>query len=144
MKIRDFAENTFIPDVLHYLGTKHPIYRKYSVYQVELHGFDYDSGTLKGLITNEEQYDLWKLESIFTLPSAHFPKLLGKRLVGSAIRICKAIGKPEHADVFNQIVEGCFTPHEHQDPKDSARSFFRLRVEPSTGGIQCSCCPITE
>ncbi len=140
MKIRDFADNTFIPDVLHYLGTKDPVYRKYSVYQVELHGYEYKYGKLKGLITNEERYDLFQLEDIFELPYAEFTKIEGKRLVGSAIRICKAIGKPEHADVFKQIIEGCFNPDEYQDPKDRTRFYFDLHVEPSTGGIQCNCC----
>jgi hypothetical protein len=144
LKIRDFAQKTFIPDVLYYLGTKHPVYRKYSVYQVEREGFEYDGALLRGLITNEERYDLWLLEEILALPCGDFLKIEGKRLVGSAIRICKAIGKPEHADVFNQIVEGCFTPHEHQDPKDSSRFLFGLHVKPSTGGIQCNCCKIKE
>jgi hypothetical protein len=141
MIIREFAENTFIPDVLHYLAAKDPFFRKYSVYQVELDGFEYDGALLRGLVTNEDRYDLWKLESIFRLPWSKFPKIEGKRLVGSAIRISKTIGKPEHADTFHQIVEGCFAPHEHQDPKDSARDLFGLHVEPSTGGIQCNCCP---
>jgi len=144
MKIKDFAENTLIPDVLHYLGTKHPVYRKYSVYQVELHGFEYGSGELRGFITNEERYDLWTLQGILELPFPQCSKLRGKRIVGSAIRMCKAIGKPEHAHTLNQIVEGCFTPHEDQDPKDTARAFFSLHVEPSTGGIQCNCCQNVE
>jgi len=143
LKIRDFAEKTFIPDVLQYLGTKHPIFRKYSVNQVELQGFEYDSALLRGHITNEERYDLWQLEEILVLPCDLFI-IDGKRLVGSAIRICKAIGKPEHADTFHQIVKGCFAPHEHQDPKDRDRTFFGLHVEPSTGGIQCNCCKDEE
>jgi hypothetical protein len=122
---------------LHYLGTKNPVYRKYAVYQVELHGFEYKCDNLKGLITNEERYDLSELESIFELPWHEFNKIDGKRLVGCIIRICKTINKPEHADVFNQIVEGCFTLYKHQDP---SRFFFDLYVEPSTGGIQCNCC----
>ncbi len=145
MELRDFAEKTFIPDVLHYLGTKNPVYRKYSVYQVELHCYEYHCDNLEGLITNEERYDLWKLEKILTWPWDPLIKIEGKRLVGSAIRICKAIDKPEHGNVFNQIVEGCFTPHEHQDPKDSfVRKYFGFHVEPSTGGIQCNCCLIKE
>jgi len=142
LKIRDFAEETFIPDVLDYLGTKHPIFKKYSVHQVELQGFEYDGALLRRHITNEERYDLWRLQSILTLPwEGSLFKINGKRLVGSAIRISKAIGKPEHADAFNQIVKGCFIPHEHQDPKDSIRFLFDLHVEPSTGEIQCNCCP---
>jgi hypothetical protein len=126
-----------------HLAGKHPIFRKYSVNQVELQGFEYDSALLRGHITNEERYDLWQLEEILVLPCDLFI-IDGKRLVGSAIRICKAIGKPEHADTFHQIVEGCFAPHEHQDPKDSARDLFGLHVEPSTGGIQCNCCKDEE
>jgi len=144
MKIRDFAVNTFIPDVLHYLGTKHPKFCKYSVDQVELNGFEFKSGMLRGFITNEERYDLEKLEFIFDLPYEEFSKIEGKRLVGSAIRICKAINKLEHAHTFNQIVEGCFTPDPHQDPKDSRRILFGLHVEPSKGGIQCNCCENSE
>ena len=140
LKIRDFSEKTFIPDVLDYLGTKHPIFKKYSAYQVEVHGFEYEFGMLKGFITNEERYDLSELERLLTLPCDEFPKIAGKRLLGSAIRICKTIGKPQHADALSQIVKGYFIPHTHQDPKDSIRSLFDLHVEPSTGGIQCNCC----
>jgi len=144
LKIRNFAEKTFIPDVLDYLGTKHPIFQKYSAYQIELQGFEYDGALLRGRITNEERYDLWRLESILTLPWGSLFKIKGRRLVGSAIRISKAISKPEHANTFHQIVEGHFIPHEHQDCKDSARSLFDLYVEPSTGGIQCNCCKDVE
>ena len=140
MKIRDFAENTLVPDVLHYLGTKHTDFRKYSAYQVELHGFEYVSGMLRGFISNEERYDLWRMEEILELPMIGYTKLRAKIIVGSAIRMCKAIDKLEHAHTLNQIVEGCFTPHEHQDLKDTARHTFGLHVEPSTGEIQCNCC----
>ena len=139
-KIRDFSENTFIPDILHYLGTKDPVYYKYPVQLVEIRGFEYEYGILKGCISKEERYDLWKLEDLFSLPDEGFCKIQGRRLVGSAIRICKAINQPEHADTFHKIVEGCFTPQEHQDPKDLGRTLFGLDVEPSTGEIQCNCC----
>ena len=95
---------------------------------------------LEGFISNEERYDLRNLGDIFLLPFRDLSKIGGKRLIGSAIRICKAIGKPEHAKKFNDIVGECFTPDEHQDPKHSARESFDLPVEPSTGEIQCDCC----
>ena len=140
MKIHDFAVNQFIPDVLHYLGTKSPMFCKSSIYLVEEYGFEFKSGILEGLVTNEEKYDLWIMEAFFQLPMDGCIKIFGKRLIGSAIRICKTIGKPEHAIMFNEIVRECFTPDEHQDPKDSRRMYFGLPVEPSTGGIQCDCC----
>jgi len=139
IKFCKFFENTFMPDLLQYLGTKHPMFRKYSIYQVELHGFEYEPGVLEGFISNEERYDLEKLEEFFWLPIGKLAKIRGKRLIGSAIRICNAMKKPEHADEFKKMAKGCFTPDTHQDPKDSSRVRFGLNVEPSTGGIQCNC-----
>jgi hypothetical protein len=47
-----------------------------------------------------------------------------KCFIGSAIRICKDICRPDLADKFNEIVEGSFTPDEHQDIEDPSRGFF--------------------
>jgi hypothetical protein len=144
LKIRDYAENNFLPDVLQYLGSKHPMFQKYSVYQVELHGFEFEPDILKGCISNEERYDLRQLQRLFSWPRVFFVKIQGRRLVGSALRICKAFNLPEHADAFKQIVEGYFTPHHHQDPRDPDRIQFDLHVEPSTwlpSTIQRNCCP---
>jgi hypothetical protein len=41
-------------------------------------------------------------------------KMAAQESVGTAIRICKAIGKPEYADQFNEMVKGHFVPDEHQ------------------------------
>jgi len=62
------------------------------------------------------------------------------RVIGSAVRICKAINKQELADDIYKIVDKCFTSNEHQDPKVSSTYCFGLYVELSTGGIQCDCC----
>ena len=137
-EIRDFAETKFIPAVFKYLGEIFPKYLKYSVFQVELDGFDlpsYEDG-----ITSELAYDLTKTEDLLQWPRNYNIKIKGKRAIGSVIRICKAINRQELANDIYQIVKNCFTPNEHQDPKDSERAEFGLYVEPSTGGIQCNCC----
>jgi hypothetical protein len=109
IKIHDFANNHFLPDVLDYLGTKNPIFCRSAVHLVEEYGFEFESYILEDYITNEERYDLWLLDSIFRLPRLGLTKLEGKRFIGAAIRICKAIGKPEHAKKFNDIVGEFFS-----------------------------------
>jgi len=59
---------------------------------------------LRGFISNEERYDLWRMEEILELPMIGYTKLRAKIIVGSAIRMCKAIDKLEHAHTLNQIV----------------------------------------
>ena len=138
-EIRDFAEIKFWPAVLEYLGNIFPKYRAYSICQVELRGLNL--WNYKGRITGEMAYDLHNVEHILSmLPTIGYAKIGGKRDIGSVIRICKAINKQNLADNIYQIVEKCFTPYNHQDPKDSSRFNFGLYVEPSTGGIQCDCC----
>ena len=140
-KIRDFAENDFIPAALEYLGKIYPKYRKYSAYLVELDGFmldelpSYDVG-----VTREQAYDLFKTEDLLQWPN-HCIKLDGKRAIGSVIRICKAINKQELAEKIYAMVKNCFIPDEHQDPKDADRADFGLYVKPSKGTVQCDCCP---
>ena len=41
-------------------------------------------------------------------------------------------GRPEYAEAFNKIVEGCFTAHKTQDETDIVRIFFDLTVKPSS------------
>jgi hypothetical protein len=138
-EIRDFSEIKFWPAVLEYLGNIFPKYRTYSFNQVKRYGLDL--WNYEGRITGELAYDLDKVKYLLSaLPDVSCPKIYGKRVVGSAIRICKTINKKELADNIYQIVEKCFTPDNHQDPKDSSRYRFGLYVEPSTGGIQCDCC----
>ena len=134
--LRDFAANTFMPAVFEYLGGTYPKYRRYSVYYVQREGFFPPSGAF----TKEQEYDLNEATDLLHIPHFVSDIIDGKRAVGSAIRICKAINKPELADEFYQIVQKCFIPDEFQDPKDSNRAAYGLFVEPSTGGIQCSCC----
>jgi hypothetical protein len=138
-KIRDFAKIKFWPAVLEYLGNKIPKYRAYSICQVELKGLNL--WNYEGRITGELAYDLQKAEAILeVLPDLGIPKMFGRRVIGSVIRICKAIKQPDLADDIYKLVEKCFIPHEHQDTKDFDRFLFDLYVEPSTGGIQCDCC----
>jgi hypothetical protein len=85
--------------------------------------------TLKGAFTEDEQYDLYKM-CFIVLPWLQGPlsKILAQESVGAAIRICKAIGKPEYADQFNEIVKGCFVPDEHQKELGPIKkSFFNFR-----------------
>ena len=94
-------------------------------------------------------------ESVLSdLKDPSYSKLEGKRTIGSAIRICKAIHQQELADeiynmhiymyvcvcIFNHMVKKCFILHQHQDPKDSSRPRFGLNVEPSMFQIKCNCC----
>jgi hypothetical protein len=140
MAIRDFAEKQFVPDVLRFLATKNRIFRKSSVGQVDLYGFEFCPNILEGFVSDEVRYDLYLLEDLLALPFFECTKCEGSRLIGSAIRVCNVIGKQEHADTFKKIVGDCFTPEEQRDPTDPDREFFDLPVEPSTGRRQCECC----
>jgi hypothetical protein len=135
-----FAKTTFVPDVLRFLETRNPIFRKCSIDQVELNGFEFGPYILEGFVSDEVRYDLDQLDDLSILPLHGYSKFDGRRLIGSAIRICKAIGKQEHADTFKKIIGDCFTPDEQQDPTDPRREYFDLLVEPSTGSIQSECC----
>ena len=66
-KIRDFSENTFIRDILRYLGSKDPVYYKYPVQLVEIRDFEYEYGILKGCISKEERYDSWKICLVYQM-----------------------------------------------------------------------------
>jgi len=139
-EIQEFTENNFIPALLKYLGTKYEMFRRYSVYQVERYGITLPPIVVDDGFTKEQEYDLFQLQGLLRLPVDEYSKLEGKRAVGSAIRICKAIDRQDYADRFIEIVGKHFTPDEHQDRKDRSRRLFDLPVEPSIGGIQCKCC----
>lgn len=139
-EIQEFTENNFIPALLKYLGTKFEMFRRYSVYQVERYGITLPPIVVDDGFTKEQEYDLFQLQGLLRLPVDEYSKLEGKRAVGSAIRICKAIDRQDYADRFIEIVGKHFTPDEHQDRKDRSRRLFDLPVEPSIGGIQCKCC----
>jgi hypothetical protein len=68
--------------------------------------------------SNETRHDLYILQQMMLLKTARYGKLLARKFVGSAIKICKVVGQPDLADEFNEIVKGCFTPDEHQDKED--------------------------
>ena len=133
-EIRNFTETEFMPAVFKYLGNVFPKYQRYSVFMVEQCGFNLPS--FNDGITPELAYDLTQTENLLWRPANAFYVILGKRDIGSVIRICKAINKQELADNIFQVVKNCFKPDEHQDPKDSLRALFGLDVEPSTGLIQ--------
>jgi hypothetical protein len=121
------------------LGNKITKYRAYSICQVAIKGLNLSN--YEGYISGELAYDLEKAEAILTgLPEVGICKLFGRRVIGSVIRICKAIEQPVLADNIHKLVENCFIPHEEQDTKDFSKFLFDLYVEPSTGGIQCDCC----
>jgi hypothetical protein len=84
------------------------------VYLVEEYGFEFEPRILEDFIKKEKRHNLWKLGDIFRSPRRDFSKIEGKRLIGSAVRIWKAIGKPEHAKKFHDIVGECLTPDKHQ------------------------------
>ena len=127
-KIHDFAKEEFIPALLDYIEKKNLPIDKISFSNFHLIA---ERGDILETIFNDEQrYDLWKLSYLKRMPITYYSKLEGKRLIGSAIRICEAIGRPECADAFNKIVEGCFTPHKTQDETDDSRRLFGLTVKP--------------
>ena len=137
-EICDFARKDIWPAVLVYLGNIFPDFRNFSVADLENYGF-YLPYNIEP-ISRELNYDLQLATGYQSWPDTDLLKIHGKRLVGSFIRICDAIGKKDLGVQIRQIVEKCFTPDEHQDRKDSFRADFGLYVESSTGGIQCSCC----
>ena len=92
--LRDFAANTFMPAVFEYLGDTYPKYRRYSVYYVQREGFFPPSGAF----TKEQEYDLNEATDLLHIPHFVSDIIDGKRAVGSAIRICKAINKPEQRE----------------------------------------------
>jgi len=126
-EIDDFVQIKFWPSVFEYLGKIFPKFRYFSVADLEEDGLNLPVNIED--ITRELNYDLFNAEDIVGLPDSCFRKIDGKSIVGSVIRICKAIDKQELADQIYQIVEKCFTPDEHQDPTDPDRADFGLRVE---------------
>jgi hypothetical protein len=136
-KACDFARNHIWPAVLVYLEGIFPSFCNFSVTDLEKEGL-YLTRRVEG-IPEELMYDLHQA-SRYLRPYRYSRKIDGKRYVGSYIRICNAIEKEDLGVQIRQIVEKCLTPHEYQDPKDSYRAGYGLKVEPSTGGIQCSCC----
>jgi hypothetical protein len=135
-QIYDFANLKFGPAVLEYLGNLVPKFRYLSVTDLES-GIDLRCSEK---IPKELIYDMSRALEYRILPESGYRKIDGKRLVGFIIRSCNAIQKEELAEEIFKIVEQFFTPDEHRDPKDHFRVWFGLKVEPSTGGIQCECC----
>ena len=133
--IQNFAVNKFTAAVLKYLKVD-PIYIARAISYVQDEGF----GCHPDAFTKEQQYDLGKAEILLNDPPWIFTKIQGKRAVGSAIRTCMAIDRPDVANKFYDMVKICFIPDEHQDPTDRVRGTYGLSVEPSKGGIQCNCC----
>ena len=135
-EIHDFAKTKFLPALLVYIE-KHDL----PIGGISLSNFHLIAGGdfLKPIFNNEQRYDLSNLDDLKIMPVNYYYKLDGKQLIGSAIRICEAIGRPEYAEAFNKIVEGCFTPHKTQDETDIVRISFGLTVKPSTGKLQCNC-----
>jgi hypothetical protein len=133
--IQGFAENSFTPAVLTYLKVD-PKHHARLVKYVQQEGFVCHPDDF----TKELEYDLSQTDPLVYNPPWISSKIDGKRAVGSAIRVCKAIKRPDLANEFYNLVHECFIPDEHQDPTDYTRGLFGLPVEPSKGGIQCNCC----
>ena len=58
----------------------------------------------------KQQYEFYTLHHIFLLWEKGYCNMIGKELVGAAIRLSKAIGKEEHVDKFEEIVKVFFIP----------------------------------
>ena len=65
----------------------------------------------------KQQNYLYTLHRIFLLWEKGYCKMIGKELVGAAIRLSKAIGKEEHVDKFEEIVKDFFIPNKYPDPQ---------------------------
>ena len=91
-----------------------------------------------GVLEPEEEYDLDQAINLLHPPYLKI-KIVGRRAVGCAIRFLKAIKETKLANDLYKLVEHCFIPHAHADPKDRLRVRYGLFVQPSIGGIQCVC-----
>jgi hypothetical protein len=123
-KLSDFAKEKLLPALLGYLAYKNPVLGGINLQFISLAEVSNWNKELDLAFSRERQYDIFLLSPIVMLPIDDYPKMLGVKLIGAAIRLCKAMEKQEYADRFNEIVEGYFTPEEHPDLTARAWTYF--------------------
>jgi hypothetical protein len=121
-EIRNFFETEYIPTVFEYLGNIFPKYRRYTLFRLDMNGFDFPS--IDDGITPELAYELTLTEDFLCKPDEDLNIIEGKTAIGAIMRVCKTIGKQELADNIFQVVKNFFNPDEHPDPNDPLRELF--------------------
>jgi hypothetical protein len=111
IKIVSYIETTLFPAILNHIASESSDSCQYG--SLEKFCEDIDSLASSFVQTNREY--LLKLNNVTEMPNEVFLKIYGKDLIGAAIHISKAMGKPNFVDELQDIVDECFIPNEEPD-----------------------------
>jgi hypothetical protein len=113
LAIRKLCKKKLFPAVLKYVAKKCPRFRGRPTSSRLFERLCLYKGSLEPSFSRKQQYDIYCLYDISSLPCITFCKFRAKQTIGAAIRISTVIGRDDYADRFKRIVQNCFTPDDY-------------------------------